>query len=169
MILNCSAGKDSWESLQQQGDQTSQSQRKSTLNIHWKDWCWSWSFNTLATWCEDSTHLKRPWYWEGLKAGGEGDDREWDGWMASPTGWTWVWVSSRSWRWTGKPGCYSRWFYKASDMTEELNRTDKTENTDIVCLLIICLWLWVNILDHQTFNKFCTIRPIHWATKIQIP
>ena len=46
---------------------------------HWKDWCWSWHFNTLATWCEELTHLKRPWCWERLKVGGEGDDRGWDG------------------------------------------------------------------------------------------
>ena len=49
-------------------------------------------------------HLKRPWCWERLKAGGEGDDRGWDGWMASLTQWTWVWVDSRSWWWTGRPG-----------------------------------------------------------------
>ena len=60
--------------------------------------------NTLATWCKELTHLKRPWCWERLKAGGEGDERGWDGWMASPTQWNWVWVSSRSWWWTGKPG-----------------------------------------------------------------
>ena len=60
--------------------------------------------NTLATWCEELTHLKRPWCWERLKVGGEGDDRGWDGWMASLTRRTWVWVSSRSWWWTGKPG-----------------------------------------------------------------
>ena len=59
--------------------------------------------NTLATWCEELTHLKRPWCWERLKAGGEGDDRSWDGWMASPTRWTWVWVGSGSWLWTGRP------------------------------------------------------------------
>ena len=58
----------------------------------------------LATWCEEPTHWKRPWCWEKLKAGGEGDDRGWDGWMASPIWWTWIWVSSRSWWWTGKPG-----------------------------------------------------------------
>ena len=74
------------------------------LNIHWKDWCWSWNSNTLATWCEELTHWKRPWCWERLKVGGEGDDRGWDSWMASPMWWTWVWVSSRSWWWTGKPG-----------------------------------------------------------------
>ena len=58
---------------------------------------------SLATWCEELSHLKRPWCWERLKAG-EGDDRGWDGWMASPIQWTWVWVNSRSWWWTGRPG-----------------------------------------------------------------
>ena len=72
---------------------------KSDLNTHWKDWCWSWNSNTLATWCEEQTHWKRPWCWERLKTG-EGDDRGWDGWMASPT-W-WVWLNSGSWWWTGK-------------------------------------------------------------------
>ena len=60
--------------------------------------------NTLVTRCKEPTHWKRPWCWERLKAGREGYDREWDGWMASSTQWTWVWVSSRSWWWTGKPG-----------------------------------------------------------------
>ena len=78
--------------------------RKSVLNSHWKDWCWSWNSNTLATWCEELTHLKRPWCWERSKVGGEGDDRGWDGWMASLTWWTWVWVDSGSWGWTGRPG-----------------------------------------------------------------
>ena len=59
---------------------------------------------TLATWCEELTHLKRPWCWERLKAGGDGDDRGWDGWMASPSQRTWVWVNSGSWLWTGRPG-----------------------------------------------------------------
>ena len=60
--------------------------------------------STLATWCEELTHLKRPWCWERLRAGGERDDRGWDGWMASPTRWTQVWVDSGSWWCTGKPG-----------------------------------------------------------------
>ena len=103
MLLDCGVGKDSWESLGLQGDPTSPSQRKSVLNIHWKDWCWSWNSNTLAAWCEELTHWKRPWCWERLRAGGEGDDRGWDVWMASPTRWTWVWVDSGSWWWTGRP------------------------------------------------------------------
>ena len=64
--------------------------RRSVLGVHWKDWCWSWNSSTLATWCEELTHLKRSWCWERLRAGGEGDDRRWDAWMASPTRWTWV-------------------------------------------------------------------------------
>ena len=57
------------------------------LDIHWKDWWWSWSSNTLVTWCEEPTHWKRPWCWERLKTGGEGNHRRWDGWMPSPTQW----------------------------------------------------------------------------------
>ena len=78
--------------------------RRLVLDVHWKDWCWSWNSNILATWCKELTNLKRPWCWERLKAEGEGDDRGWDGWMASLTRWTWVWVDSGSWWWTGKPG-----------------------------------------------------------------
>ena len=58
----------------------------------------------VATRCEELTHCKRPWCWEGLKMGGEGDDRGWHGWMASPTQWTRVWANSGGWWWTGKPG-----------------------------------------------------------------
>ena len=104
MLLNCGVEEDSWESLGLQGDLTSPSYRKSTLNIHWKDWCWSWSSNALAIWCEEPTHGKRLWCWERQKAGRAGDDRGWDGWMALPTQWTWVWASSGSWWWPGKPG-----------------------------------------------------------------
>ena len=104
MPLNCGAGKDSCESLGQQGDQTSYSNRKSTLNTLWKDWCWSWNSNTLATWWEELSDWKRPWCWARLRAGEEGDDRGWDGWMASPTQWTWVWVNSGILWWTGRPG-----------------------------------------------------------------
>ena len=76
----------------------------STLIIHWKDLFWNWSSNTLATWCEELTHLKRSWCWERQKAGKEGDDRRRDGWMASLTQWTWVCASSRRWWRTGKSG-----------------------------------------------------------------
>ena len=99
------------------------------LGVHWKDWCWSWNFNTLATWCEELTHLKRPWCWERLRAGRKGDDRGWDGWMASPTQWTWVWVDSEIWWWTGRPGM--RRFLGSQrvghDWVTELNWTEGVE------------------------------------------
>ena len=75
------------------------------------------------TWCEQLTHLKRPWCWERLGTGGEGDDRGWDGWMASLTQWTWVWLNSGSWWWTGRPGML--WFMGSQgvrhDWATELN------------------------------------------------
>ena len=75
---------------------------KSVLGVHRKDQCWSWNSNILVTWCREMTYLKRSWCWERLKAGGEGDGRGWDGWMASPTRGTWA--SFGSWWWTEKPG-----------------------------------------------------------------
>jgi len=86
----------------------------------------SWNSNTLATWCEELTHLKRPRGWERLKVRGEGEDRGWDGWMASPTQWTWVWVNSGGWCWTGRPGVlWSMGSQKVGhDWATELNWTE---------------------------------------------
>ena len=84
----------------------------------------SWNSSTLATSCEELTHWKRLWCWEGLGAGGEGDDRRWDGWLASLTRWTWVWVNSGSWWWTGGLACCNSWGCKESDTTEQLNWTE---------------------------------------------
>ena len=104
MLLNCGVGEDSWESLGLQGDPTSLFWRRSALGFLWREWCWSWNSSTLATSCEELTHWKRLWCWEGWEVGGEGDDRGWEGWTASLTRWTWVWVNSGSWWWTGRPG-----------------------------------------------------------------
>ena len=72
---------------------------------------------------EELIHWKRPWCWETLKVGGEWDDKGWDGWMASPTQWTWVWSSSGSWWWTGKPAFYSPWGHRVRhDWATELNQ-----------------------------------------------
>ena len=72
-------------------------------------------------WCEELTHCKRPWCWERLKVGEVGD-KGWDGWMASLTQWTWVWLNSGSWWWTGRPGVLQSWGHKSqtplSDWTE---------------------------------------------------
>ena len=82
----------------------------------------------LATWCKEQTHWKRPWCWERLRAGGEGSHRGWDGWMASPSQWAWVWGNSGSWWWTGREvwrvaihGVMNSWT-QLSDWTE-LTRT----------------------------------------------
>ena len=77
---------------------------KSTPKTLWKDWCWSLSSCSLATWCKQLTHWKRPWSWERLKAEGEVGDRGWDDWMALPIQWTWTWTNSRRWWGLGKPG-----------------------------------------------------------------
>ena len=94
-------------------------------------WNQSWIFigrmmlklklQSLATWCEELTHWKRPRCWARLRAGGEGDDRGWDGWIASLTQWTWAWASSGSWWWTGKPGVLQSMGHKELDTTERLN------------------------------------------------
>ena len=101
MLLNCGAGEDSWEPLGLA--------RRSNQCIL-KEISPEYSLEGLMLklrlqyFGKELTHWKRPWCYERLKAGGEGDDRGWDGWMASLPGWTWVWVSSRSWWWTGKSG-----------------------------------------------------------------
>ena len=98
------------------------------MGVHWKDWCWGWNSNTLDTSCEELTHWKRPWCWEGLGTGGEGDDRGWDGWITLPTWWTWVWVNSGSWWWTGRPGVLQFMGMQrvGHDWATELNWTDGT-------------------------------------------
>ena len=145
MLLNCGVGEDSWESLGLQGDPTSPFWRRSALGVHWKDWCWSWNSNTLATWCEKLTHSKIPWCWEGLGAGGEGDDRGWDGWMASQTQCTWVWVDSGSWWWTGSPGMLQ---FMGSQRVRhywatELNWTELTSFQEGVVAKVVYLWVFI--------------------------
>ena len=81
--------------------------------------------NTLTTWCEELTSWKWPWCWERLRAGGNGEDRGWDGWMAPPTLWTWVWVISGSWWWTGKSAMLQSMGFQRvrHDWANELNWT----------------------------------------------
>ena len=113
MLLDCGAGEDSWESLGLHSTEIKPVNPK--LNESWV-LIGRTDGETEAPVClcspvcfsmflgEELTHWKRPWCWERLKAGGEGDGRGWDGWMASATQWTWVWASSGRWWWTGKPG-----------------------------------------------------------------
>ena len=124
MILNCGVGEDSWKSLGLQGDETSQSSRKPVLNIHWKEWYWSWSSNALAAWCEELTHWKRPWCWERLKAGEEGTTED------EMVGWH-HWLDGHGFGWTpgvgdgqGGLACCGSWGHKELETTERLNRTE---------------------------------------------
>ena len=104
MFLNSAVGEDSWESALD---------CKEIQPVHPKG-SQSWTFigrtdataETPILWPPDAKnwHLKRPWCWERLKAGEEGDEKGWDAWMASPTQWIWVWINSGSWWWTGRPG-----------------------------------------------------------------
>ena len=100
--------------------------KETVLNIHWKDWCWSWNSNTLATWCEELTHWKGHWCWVRLKVGWEGDNWGWDSCMATPSQWTCVWVNSGSWWWTGRPGVLQSMGSKrvGHDWATELNWTE---------------------------------------------
>ena len=119
---------------------------QSVLNIHWKAWCWSWNSKTLATWWEELTHWKRPWCWERLKAEGEGDDRGWDGWMASLTQWTWVWANSGGWWWTGRPGVLQSMGLQTQSRTQlsdwtELCGYTMTYSTNLLCIYACRLFL----------------------------
>ena len=149
MLLNCGVAEDSWESLGLQGDPTNPFWRRSTLGVLWKEqpslnlvpytgqnisfarmFSPGWEsrlqalLNLLYTLFPTLTHWKRLWCWEGLGAGGEGDDRGWDGWMASLTRWT-------EFEWTpgvsdgqGSLACHDSWGHKESDTTEQLNWTE---------------------------------------------
>ena len=102
---------------------------------------WSWNYNTLTTWCKELTHWKRLWCCEGPKAGGKEDDRGWDVWIASSISWTWVWVSSGSWWWTGKPGVLQ------SMGSQRVGHDWVTELTDQMakCKQVQCLGrMWVS-------------------------
>ena len=139
MLLNCGVGEDSWESLGLQGEPTSPFWRRSVLDVLWKEWWGSWNSSTLATSCEELTHWKRLWCWEGLGAGGEGDNRGWDSCMASPTRWTWVWVNSRGcWR-TGRPSVLQFMGLQRvrRDWVTELNWTEALEMISLSRKLLI--------------------------------
>ena len=104
VLSNCGTVEDSWEFLGLQGDQASQSEGKSNLNTHWKDWCWCWGSSTLVIWCEQLSHWKSPWHWERLQTEGEVGNRGWDDWMPSLMQWMWTWANFGRWWGTERPG-----------------------------------------------------------------
>ena len=113
-------------------------------------------------WCKELTDWKRHWCWERMKAGGEGDDRGWDGWVASPTQWTWVCVDSGSWWWTGRPAYCGSWGCKESDTTEWLNWTIKAvqlEKKDFV----FSITLEAFRVNHSLINSLINSPCIRWV------
>ena len=107
--------------------------------------------------------------WERLRAGGQGDDRGWGGWMASQTQWTWVWVDSGSWWWTGRSGMLWWWGCKELDMTERLNWTE----LNWICYPLVILPLCAQLLS--CVQLFCDPMPcspldssVHWTSHARI-
>ena len=123
------------------------------------DWCWSWSSNILATWCEELTHWKRPWCWEWLKAGGEGDNRGWDSWMASLTQWTEFEEAPGVGDGQGSLTGSSPWGVIESDRTERLKWTALTYFTygNVSFHVILCIYLTLS----KSLNS--TKCPCSWS------
>ena len=108
-------------------------------------------FQYLATSSEELTHWERPWCWEGLGAGGEGNDRGWDGWMAPPTLWTWVWVDSRSWWWTGRAGVL--WFMESQRVRHNwATKLNWTERLFTPGKMLKCVYFSMGLWD-EIFSK----------------
>ena len=144
MLLKCGVGEDFWESLGLQGDQQ--------VNPRGNQSCWSWNCNILTLWCEEVT----------LKAGGQGETRGWDDWMASPTRYTWVWASSGCWWWTEKPCTSVRGVAKGQTWLRnwtELNWPILI-NQDNLSYCYMCLIL-LNLTG--SIKHMCFILYLHWV------
>ena len=125
--------------------------RKSTLNTHCKDWCWSWSSNILVTWCEQPTHWKRPWCWERLKAEekrvSEDEKVEWHYWCSGhELGQTLEDVEGQ-----GGLACYSPWGCKESDTTSRLNNINHNNR------VWVCVTSWSLHFSDEKTKAWCNI------------
>ena len=170
MHLNCGVGEDTWESLGLQGDPTSTMLKEISPEYSLEGLILKLQY--LATWCEEWTHRKRPWCWERLKVGKEGDDRGWDGWMASLIRWTWVWISSGSWWWTGTPGVLqcigvanSTWLSDWTDWSSRLLWSscsslmmEKWIKRIHTCKRLVILWSDNNYIAKITENTVCILK-----------
>ena len=166
MLLNCGVGEDSWESLGLQGDQPvhpkgdkswvfiGRTDAEAETPILWPPHAKSWN------------HWKRSWFWEGLGAGGEEDDRGLDGWMASPTLCTWVWVDSRSWWWTGRPGVLQ---FMGSQSQIRLSDWTELKQDDGTCSAWHAWLLYTQWPSISFLNRVFKIRPESWDETVHVP
>ena len=124
LLLNCGVGEDCWESLRLQGDPTSPTKISPECSL--QGLMLKLKLQYFGHLMQRTDSFQIPWWWERLKAGGGGDDRGWDGWMASPTQWTWIWVNSRSW-----PGVLQSmgWQRVGHEWATELNWASALEPT----------------------------------------
>ena len=145
MLSNCGAGEDYWTARQ-----SNQSILKEiSPGCLLEGQMLKLKSCALATWCKELTHWKRSWCWERMKAGGEGDDRGWDGWMASPTQWTWVWANSRRYSEGQRSlACCSSWSPKESDTTERLNNSNSAVHLN-----------WYNTVNYISIIKRESNKP----------
>ena len=162
MMLGCF-----WESLGLQGDPTSPFWRRSALGFLWKEWCWSWNSSTLATSWEELTRWKELWCWEGLGSGAEGDDREWEGWMASLARWAWVCVNSGHWWWIGRLGVLRsmRSQRVRDDWATELNSIPQWKL--IFSSPMVCFQSNSRKRNAKEYSNYCTTELISHASKVK--
>ena len=141
MLLNCGVGEDSWESLGLQGDPCKGDQswlfigRTDVMKLK------LWYFGHLM---RRANSFEKPWCWERLRAGGEGDNRGWDGWMTSPTQWTGICINFGSWWQTGRPGSLQSMGSQrvGHDWATELNWTDEIKGWLVPSFVKLEIWIF---------------------------
>ena len=151
MLLNCGVGEDSWESSWTARRFNQSILKEISPEYSLKGLMLKMKLQYFCHLMQELTHLKRPWCWERLKVGGEGDDRGWDDWMASPTQWTGAWVNSGSWWWIGRPGGLQSMGSQrvGHNWATELNWTCFTIG-NITLIVLQNVWLWI-----ANFLKIC--------------
>ena len=163
MLLNCGVGEDSWESAGLQGDPTSPFWRRSVLGVHWKDWCWSWNSNTLATW------LKSWLIWKDPDVGKDWGQEEKGRTEDELVGWH-HWLNGHGFGWTpgvgdGQGGLAScgLWGCKESDTTEQLNWTELPAAKRVLFSWEI-LWLVLGRTDRSECLScnYCFSSALNW-------
>ena len=139
MLLNCGVGEDSWESLEQQGDPTSPSWSRSVLSVHRKDWLLKLKLQYFGHLMWRTISSEKTLMLGKIEGGRRRGETGWDGWMASPTHWTWVWVGSGSWWCTGTPNLLQSMVSKSRT---QLSNWTEVRSVRVLFVLLGMLWNW---------------------------